>query len=552
MSYTIPGLPIPATSASAKDYFAFRSNSKFTPELDIHYKPQLILNYLTAGVVENISTVLSVLFPGLLLIDYKPGIGQLTVRTSQLFSLIVAVEPRNEYRSFLVRNIISYGTNSKVQIERSPVRVNSEYVLITYDTEEIPIDYRSPVAAIFILSKDTDISNLETRTKLALGSKVDYTDTIFISDTMIHIISTRKSSVKRSQTVAPVVTEHVLTYIEYAKHQLSGIVQEDHKELMFGPTSYDTWRDSITHKSVDPTSNYETLEYIGDLALKPSFVNVLMEYYPDLTEQEATNLSSQYMSKRGQGTMADQLKLRGFLRTDTKDRKQSEDVFESFFGAIYNLGERIGDGIGYRYVKGFLRNVMGAMRGYINRELGKGDPKTLLEQRIAQITRAGTRILTISQDKPTNGKATTTISIPQDYAKGLPKLVDENAEPLPIIVGTGVGMTNKESEQNAYSNAINLFNKRGLTYDFAKSKYQSNILDRFRELDRRRNEFFSKIAQRGIISYDTDSILTETSDLYRIRLVGTTSDDSKVVLGEGISGSQDKATIRAILSFIQS
>lgn len=544
MSYTIPSLPIPGTSATAKDYFAFRSNSKFTPELDIHYKPELILNYLTAGVVENISTILSVHFRDLLLVDYKPGIGQLTVRIGELFPSIVAIEPRKEYYPFLVRNVIAYGIDAKVQTKRNPVKVDGDYVLITYDAVEVPVEYRNPVARVLILPKDVDITNVRVSVPGA-----EYIDTIHISDAVIYIISTRKLSVVRPVINPSIVTEDVLTYIEYAKSQLAGIVDEAHSELMFGAASYDTWRDSITHKSIDPTNNYETLEYVGDLALKPCFVNILMEYYPTLTEQEATNLSSQYMSKRGQGTMAKQLKLDMYLRTDTKDNKQFEDVFEAFFGAVYKLGERIGDGIGYRYVKGFLRNVMGAMRDRINRALGKGDPKTILEQRISQITREGKRIFGLKQEKAGN-KVTTTLSIPQDYALQLPMLVNDNAPSLPLVIGTGVGTTKKESEQNAYMAAIDLFDRYGLTDEFARSNYESNILD-YPELDRRKDEFLAKIAQKGIVSYDTDSILTETSNLYRIRLVGTMDDGTKVVLGEGVSGSQDKATIQAILAFLR-
>lgn len=547
-SYTIPTLPTPGSiSADGSDYFVFRGNSKFRPETNVHYIPSLLRRFLTAGVVENINTILTVTFPGMTLVEYGAGIGQLTIRIGQSSSPVIAIEERKEYYSYLVRNIISYNLEKSVTASRTPIAVQEDYVLITYDTAPVPQIYANAVARVVIVPSTLDMTGANINLR---DPEQSYINTIKISDTAMYIITSKRLSPERPPPDASLDTENLKEYREYAKSQLNGIVDESHYDAMFGPDSYQTWRDSITHKSVDPSHNYEMLEYDGDLILKSCFTTLLAEHFPNLTEQEATNLSSQYMSKRGQGPMTKQLSLDKFLVTDTRDNKQYEDVFESFFGAIFRLGERIRDGVGYGYAKGFMRNLIRAIFSKIDRRMGKGDPKTILEQRISQLIRHGKRILQITKGEVGPTKVVV-ITIPESYSLQLPLLAEAGYKQLPNPLGRGEHNKRKEAEQLAYVSAIRNLDEAGLTEEFAASRYVSNIFD-FPELDSRKDELNAKLAARGIKSYDSANILTENADIHRVHLVGVLESGEKVILGEGISGSQDKALLQAVIAFLRS
>ncbi len=544
-SYTIPSLPIPNRSAEDSDYFVFRGNSKFRPEPGVHYDPNLILRYLTAGVVESINTLLQVSFPGQLLVDYRPGIGQLTLKIGQSFPRILAIEDRPQYYPYLLRNVASYTLDDKVLVRNRVSTVDGPYVLITYSIDNVPIEYTNPVARVFVLPQGSVLPE-----NIRLPDK-DFMNVVQIADCVVYVLSTSRLKRVPSPPTPIELTPKLREFIEYAKSQLSGLVDDANSDAMFGPSSYQTWNNAITHKSVDPINNYEMLEYEGDLILKPCFTSALIEIFPDLTEQEATNLNSQYMSKRGQGPMARQLKLNMFLRTNTNDKKQDEDIFESFFGAIYRLGERIRDGVGYGYARGFMRNIVNSIRGSIKRELGAGDPKTILEQRISQLTRASGKVFDVIREKTPNNKKITTLTIKPAFARELPLLVNPNSKPLPIVIGYGEGKSRAESEQSAYASALKVLDDYGITAEFTEQRYESNLFSD-PEFEKYQDQIHEKLQQMNIKSVESEIVRTDSTDIHRIQLVGIKQSGEKVVLGEGISGSQGKAFIQAVAAFLHS
>src|SRR5680860_675824 len=117
------------------------------------------------------------------------------------------------------------------------------------------------------------------------------------------------------------------------------------------------WIRAFTHKSYDPNAenNYELLEHLGDKAIGLAFDQYLINKFPAteneaaITESESSELITSYMSKQNQSEMAANLGLDNWVRTlFDKSMHVREDIFESMFGALIQIGDRImGRGVGY-------------------------------------------------------------------------------------------------------------------------------------------------------------------------------------------------------------
>ena len=117
------------------------------------------------------------------------------------------------------------------------------------------------------------------------------------------------------------------------------------------------WVRAFTHKSFDPNAenNYELLEHLGDKAIGLAFDQYLINKFPAteneaaITESESSELITSYMSKQNQAEMSANLGLDNWVRTlFDKSMHVREDIFESMFGALIQIGDRVmGKGVGY-------------------------------------------------------------------------------------------------------------------------------------------------------------------------------------------------------------
>ncbi|AYV86294.1 MAG: RNAse III [Solumvirus sp.] len=130
-------------------------------------------------------------------------------------------------------------------------------------------------------------------------------------------------------------------------------------DRMVIPKYMKVWLQAFTHETYSNT-NYEELEFMGDAILKPLFSKLLLVKYPHLKKSDLTNLNSRYMSTEinYQATLARRLGLSQFIESRILGRisfKINTDIFESFFGAILNIGDDIELGIGYRVAYDVLK-----------------------------------------------------------------------------------------------------------------------------------------------------------------------------------------------------
>jgi dsRNA-specific ribonuclease len=119
---------------------------------------------------------------------------------------------------------------------------------------------------------------------------------------------------------------------------------EAHRKKLVNPYAMEIWVKAFTHKSYDPniSENYDVLEFIGDRVLKTVFAKYMNYRFPGSTEDLLTKMETIYMSKMKQGLISSQLGLDKWIRTRFEmDVSVQEDLFESMFGAILQVGDEI-------------------------------------------------------------------------------------------------------------------------------------------------------------------------------------------------------------------
>ncbi len=116
---------------------------------------------------------------------------------------------------------------------------------------------------------------------------------------------------------------------------------------------------SLTHKSVDPQTNYEKFEFIGDSIINFYITDWLFKKFNNEKENNLSIRRSQLVSKRNLSQVSKKLNLHKSIIIDKNinisDRIHC-DIFESLIGAIYldsNFKEvkKIMDNISSNFIK---------------------------------------------------------------------------------------------------------------------------------------------------------------------------------------------------------
>lgn len=141
------------------------------------------------------------------------------------------------------------------------------------------------------------------------------------------------------------------------------------------------WEIAFTHESYDPNfgKNYEELELLGDAVIKLIFIDYLMARFPNINKGEASQLVINTLKGYVMNIISDKYGFPNYIRTRIPiSIKLKEDVFESFFGALYKLGnEQIKFGAGYVLCSAVLFNILNDIDINYD-ELSKANPKTVL------------------------------------------------------------------------------------------------------------------------------------------------------------------------------
>lgn len=125
---------------------------------------------------------------------------------------------------------------------------------------------------------------------------------------------------------------------------------ESNESMLTKLSNSELWEVAFTHETFNPNpgENYEILEKIGDAAMKLAFTEYLYDRVEGIDESEISELQTFYLSKIEQARLSNKLNLSDHLLIVIKKSiNTSEDILESFFGALFLSGNQIKPAYGY-------------------------------------------------------------------------------------------------------------------------------------------------------------------------------------------------------------
>ncbi len=236
-----------------------------------------------------------------------------------------------------------------------------------------------------------------------------------------------------------------------------------------------TWKLAFTHETVDPVNNYEDLEYFGDIILKSVFPKYLFNKFPHLHRRGYTELNVYYMSKMQQAKLGDMMKLPNYIRVGGMSSvilNIVTDVFESFFGALESIADRVQNGLGYV----ICYNMIFEIFKNINIDLINSNESS--KTQVIQIfTRFNLKKPTQTVLKSENN-VSVVISLDKEhddflrsYGIDLPyqePYVDASGNVLiDYIIGENISATKTEADYEAYVNSLKLLEENGVSTEWA-------------------------------------------------------------------------------------
>jgi ribonuclease-3 len=201
---------------------------------------------------------------------------------------------------------------------------------------------------------------------------------------------------------------------------------------------------ALTHRSfgneqAGESSDYESLEFLGDSILGFLISEFLYLSYPNWTEGRLSKLKSQLVSTKELATLSQELGLGDFLRLSHGEEKTGgrrkrailADLFESLVAAIYLDG-------GIESARDFILEQFGAeFERIASGEFGLRDHKSALQERLHSLGLPGPAYSVTGEEGP-------------DHRKLFRVAVLSESE----LLGAGEGRSKKEAEQMAARRAL--------------------------------------------------------------------------------------------------
>lgn len=303
------------------------------------------------------------------------------------------------------------------------------------------------------------------------------------------------------------------------------------------------WKVAFTHESYNPNKgeNYEELEKLGDKVLGLNFLLYLMDKYPEFSRKELSEIPNYYLSKKELSKISYKLRLSTMARTNIRGINLDEDLFESLFGALFTIGDKlIIEGAGNLLCKRLLYSIYSEI--YLDIDVARGKPKTQINE-IFQ--KAGWGKLDTEWDEETG----TFIILFSDKAL-------EDLKELGFFFSSNIlaKVTNKNTKSSAEEEAFKIavdkladigITKENITTILKKNKFNH---EEFKTYLPRLN---AKLKKLGITSAHFSKVSAKKGNNYIVQLIGIDSKtDKKIILATGTSDSIQNARKDALEKFL--
>lgn len=239
--------------------------------------------------------------------------------------------------------------------------------------------------------------------------------------------------------------------MKYTKFENSIGYKFKNPELLTEAFTHSSYANELLQKKLTAKSN-ERLEFLGDAVLELISSTYIFEEFSDLSEGELTPIRSTIVRTEALSSYARELSLGDYLifsKGEGREGKNKdtnlEDAFEALLGAIYlDSGCDITEV--RRFLLPFLSKKVNELRSY-----NEADFKALLAENTVD---PKSRLQQIIQETP--GEELTYVVTERTGPDHAPTFT-VNALLNSNVIGTGVGTSKKQAEQNAAKEALKRF-----------------------------------------------------------------------------------------------
>ena len=296
----------------------------------------------------------------------------------------------------------------------------------------------------------------------------------------------------------------------------------------FEPQYMQMWYDAFTHEVVDPNANYETLEFIGDVALENAIAKYLVMRFPSATKGQLNEMKRALVEKQGLKVVSRNLGLSSMLLTFKNTQHVAEDVVESFLGALAGVSDKLVPGLSDINVYNYVVWYYNQQEISPERE-GQMPPKTIVQQTFEKFFDQKT---VRQEDTKTPTGVLVRAVVPQQAVADMKRLYGKD---IPVVLGEGVAQTAKAASAMAYQNARDLLTQLGLTFEWAdrvqrEREFNAPEMQRYYKaaMDKARGEGYTELVLRK-----SSTLASKDSVIVGLAGVLPTGKRTTVAVGEG-------------------
>lgn len=331
-------------------------------------------------------------------------------------------------------------------------------------------------------------------------------------------------------------------------------LNESQKKNFFSDENMEIWERAFTHETFS-SDNYETLEFLGDRILETCISKLIYDLYPDMNQATFTQTRIYYTNKHIFRELSLKYNFNTLIRTNGIDNKSihllCDDVFESFFGALFLVSNSLLDKMGYIICDIITEYIFGNIIEK-KKKIMEGPDRTTIDQ-IAQKVFRNTSVTDDLYLKSTESRGIKTWSLImsdeliEDFKKAgkdLKKLglVGNNG-----VLGKVLSNNKEEARDKIYKDVSIKFEKKGINKDWG-SKVQYN-----KKLNKLEEYFEAKYDSKkasNMIENIKNRIKDEGYDYYILEPVGkkkSGGEKIKSIALKGVKKNEDDIDEKFVL-----
>lgn len=307
------------------------------------------------------------------------------------------------------------------------------------------------------------------------GWTCTYNDTLIRKSRLI--ICTNKSGMRLAEQRITMMTKEETEeewkekIRDLIREKLLKIIKPEKVERYLAEDVFPIWMKAFTHETFDKGFNYEELEKIGDSFLKLAFDKYVLLRFPSIKKNVIAALNQEYMSKSTQKNFAikEGFAVPGIIRSHEMviTTHILEDVFEAFFGAIFEVTYKIyNPGAAYINASNYLNQFLNQITFDLERTMEwEGGPPSQIKVILNKI---GYSVENLEHNITQQISSDDGYQIDVIFPGEVIQLFAENGVNLEAKIGSAFATTKNNALRQAYESAYNNMLKMNINREWAE------------------------------------------------------------------------------------